>query len=259
MGIMQTEAVKSLIQLYDRGAQLNWLGVAGDSVSRWLTTPELMSMEKELDFNSQNYLPMNLKEPKLARECFLYCSHGDQKLKDYTGRESISLHILQVNAAGDKCRVIWENGEPNRSPLEISIHLTCHAARGVGAGSVVYHCQPLNTLALAAMVEKEKDLMRELVKGFAAIISILPDGIAVIPWMMKRPLRIGETMTQEMYDTMEQFMCSIREQISYQEALVLRGEGVICASRHEREVYSIINSIERAATVRLHMLAAGAK
>ncbi len=255
INVLESSAAKSLIRLYERGAQLNWLGVAGDSVSRWLTTSELLAVQSELDFNSQDYIPLNISEPRLARECIMYCCHGDTIGDMAVQGKAISLKILQVNATGDQCRVLWEAGEANRSPLEIALHLVCHAARSVGAGDVVYHCQPLNTLALVALTgEDEETFFEELVKGFSAIISMLPDGIGVIPWGMKVPLRIGQRMTPEMYESMDRFMCQIREHISHQEALVLRGEGLICASHGEQEVCSIINAIERAATIRLKTL-----
>ena len=260
MKVMESDAARNLTNLYQLGAHHNWLGVAGDSVSRWLTPRELMAMETELDLNSTDFVPLNVKEPRLARECFMYCCHGDVLPGDYDGSETISLKILQVNGEGDRCRVLWESGEPNRPPLEISLHFTAHAAHSVGPGCVVYHCQPLNTLALAALLgEHEDDFMKELLQGYAAIDNMLPDGIGIIPWAMKKPLRRGEKMNREMYQTMEGFMSQIREHISHQEALVLRGEGIICASRSERSVYSIIHAIERAATIRLSMYAAGAR
>ncbi len=255
INVLESSAAKSLIRLYERGAQLDWLGGAGDSVSRWLTPAELLAVQSELDFSSNDYIPLNLTEPRLARECIMYCCHGDAMGDMAVQDKAISLKILQVNATGDQCRVLWEAGEAIRPPLEISLHLTCHAARSTGAGDVVYHCQPLNTLALVALTgEDEGAFFDELVKGYSAIISMLPDGIGVIPQGMKIPLRIGERMTPEMYEAMERFILRIREHISHQEALVLRGEGLICASHSERDVLSIISAIERAATIRLKTL-----
>ena len=260
MDIIQTPAATSLIRLYERGVQLNWLGVAGDSISRWLTTPELMTMEKDLDLDSTQFIPLNLREPTLARECFMYCCHGDSRHLDSTHSGQVSIKILQVNPDGTKCRVLWEYGEPNRSPLEISLHLTSHGAHSVGTGCVVYHCQPLNTMALTELLDEETDdLLPELVKCSKPVINMLPDGIGIIPWGMPQPLRPHERMTQEMYQCMENFMLQVAEHIRYQEAVVLRGEGLICASRGEREVYNIIQVIERAASIRLKILAAGGK
>ena len=260
MKVMDSDAANNLTKLYNQGARMNWLGVAGDSVSRWLTTRELMSMEAELDLNSTDYVPLNVKESRLARECFMFCCHGEVLPGDYDCGETISLKILQVDQTGERCRVLWESGEKNRPPLELSLHFTCHAARSAGSGCVVYHCQPLQTLALAAMMaENEDDFMKELLHGYAAIHNMLPDGIGIIPWGMNTPLRPGEQMNEEMYHTMASFMAGIRERIHYQDALVLRGEGLICASRSERSVFSVVSSIERAATIRLAMLAAGAR
>ncbi len=257
MKILDSEAAKSLIRLYVHGARQDWLGAVGDSISRWLTTPEMMSIQGELDFNSEAYIPLTVKEPKLARECFMYCCHGNAIVGEDNATEFLSLKILQVNATGDKCRVLWEVGGDNRSPLEVSLHLVCHGAHSVGPGNVVYHCQPMNTLALVSLLgEEEETFYDSLLSGYAAIISMIPDGIGVIPWAMKTPLRLGKRITEDMYQTMEDFMANIRQHIFHQEVLVLKGEGLICASRSEQHVYTIINSIERAAKIRLLAMSA---
>lgn len=258
MNIMQCEATNSLIRLYQKGLQLDWMGVPGGSVSRWLTVPEMMAVQSELDFNSTEYVPLLLDVPELARECFMYCCPGDNLHLESSGFESVSTKILQVAATGDRCRVLWENGEPNRSPLEISMHIASHSSHAVGQGSVVYHCQPINTMALVALAEGDAEsLMSQLKKGYAAIINILPDGLGIIPWGMTKPLRHGERLSQEVLDSMKKFVDEVGKGIRSQEALILRGEGLICASAGEREVFNIITAIERASSIRLKILSAG--
>jgi ribulose-5-phosphate 4-epimerase/fuculose-1-phosphate aldolase len=261
MKVMESNAVKHLSFLFNEGYRKNWHGVAGDSVSRWLTSPEVLELQAELDL-SRPYFPIHVKEPRLARECFLFCFHGDLLPGRATDRAMVSYLILQVNDEGDKCRVLWESnqGERNRPPMELAIHFTSHAAHSVGPGCVVYHCQPLNTLALAAVIgNDEKKFLNALLSGYAAIHNMLPDGIGMLPWQMSRPQRRGVQMSADQLDDMRRFMAEIRKSICHQESLVLLGEGIVVASRSERSVHAIINSIERAATIRLQMMLAGVR
>lgn len=260
MKVMESEAVMYLSYLYNEGRRLNWLGVAGDSVSRWLTAPELMEVEAELNLNS-SYFPLHVKEPKLARECFLFCCHGNRLPRDgEKNHAATNVMILQVNDTGDQCRVLWESEPGIHPPMELAIHFTAHAAHSVGPGCVVFHCQPLNTLALAAVVgNDEKAFFNALLSGFAAIQNMLPEGIGMLPWQMPIPLRRGAHMSEQQYLDMTNFMAKIRLQLQYQETLVLMGEGIICASRSERDVHSIINAIERASSIRLQMMMAGTR
>lgn len=255
--VMESDAAKKLTYLYNEGSRLNWLGVAGDSVSRWLTAPEVMAMQADLDLNGE-YFPLQIKELRLAKECFMFCCHGDILPGDIDGGAVISLMILQVNAAGDKYRVLWERGREDHSPMELAIHFTAHAAHSVGPGCVVFHCQPLKTLTLAAVIgNDEEKFFLELLRGYAAIHNMLPDGVGMLPWHMPHPQRRGIPMTELHYNDLRAFIAQIREHIRHQESLVLLGEGIICASRSERAVHSIINAIERAATIRLDMMLAG--
>ena len=259
MTVMESDAAKKLIYLYNEGRRLNWLGVAGDSVSRWLTPREVMALQAELDLNGE-FHPLQVKEPRLAKECFMFCCHGEILPGDIDGEAMISLMIFQVNSTGDMFRILWESGRENHPPMELAIHFTAHAAHSVGAGCVVFHCQPLKTLALAAVVGNDEDkFFRELLCGYAAIHNMLPDGIGMLPWQMPLPQRRGVPMSEEQYADMRAFMAQIREHIQHQESLVLIGEGIVCASRSERNVHSIINAIERASTIRLEMMLAGVK
>jgi ribulose-5-phosphate 4-epimerase/fuculose-1-phosphate aldolase len=261
MKVMESDVVKHLSFLYEEGRQQNWHGVAGDSVSRWLTPSELLEFQAELDL-SQPYFPIHIKEPRLARECFLFCCHGDILPGGVDGHAMTSYQILQINDTGDQCRALWESDRDthNHPPMELAIHFTCHAAHSTGSGCVVYHCQPLNTLALAAVIgNDEKKFFDELLRGYAAIHNMLPDGVGMLPWQMYRPQRRGVAMSLEQLEDMQKFTAQIRERISHQDGLVLLGEGFVCASRSERSVHAIIHSVERAATIRLQMMLAGVK
>jgi hypothetical protein len=259
MKVMDSDAVKHMSYLYNEGRRLNWHGVAGDSISRWLTPPEVLALQAELDL-SQPYTPIHLSEPRLARECFLFCCHGGVIPGGYNGMAPASYQIIQVNDKGDQVRVLWKSDPEvlRHPPLELAIHLSSHAARSVGPGCVAYHCQPLNTLALAAVIgNDEKKFYDALLSGYAAIHNMLPDGICMLPWQMHRPQRQGVQMSPEQISDMQTFLAQIRERMCRRECMVLVGEGILCASHNERSVHNIIHSVERASTVRLQMMLAG--
>ena len=259
MRVLESAAARNLTKTFMDGFRLNWLGVAGDSVSRWLTGRELMAVQTELDLNAA-FRPLDIEEPRLARECFMFCCHGEILPGGFEGHQKVSLMILQINDKGSAYRVLWENGEPNRPPFELNLHLTAHAAHSVGPGNVVFHCQPLKTIALSSIVGNDEGrFLEELRKGYAAIINMLPDGIGIVPWGMKTPQRRGMNMTEEMVGHMRDFIADVRDHIDHQEAVIFLGEGVLCASHSEQAVFGIINSMERASEIRLLMMSAGVR
>ena len=258
MRVLESAAARNLTRTFTDGFRLNWLGVAGDSVSRWLTGRELMEMQTELDLDGP-FIPLDIAEPRLARECFMFCCHGEILPGGFEGHQKASLMVLQMNEKGSAYRVLWESGEPNRPPFELNLHLTAHAAHSVGPGNAVFHCQPLRTIALSSLVgDDEERLMEELLKGYRVIMNMLPDGVGIVPWGLRQPLRRGSAMTAEMIGEMKEFLAAVRSHVEHQEAVVLLGEGVLCASHSEQSVFGIINSMERASEIRLLMMSAGA-
>ena len=257
MDVRESAAARNLTNTYMDAFRLNWLGVAGDSVSRWLTNKELMAVQTELDLTG-SYQSLDIEEPRLARECFLFCCHGEILPGGFEGHQKVSLMILQINDKGNAYRVLWESGEPNRPPFELNLHMTSHAAHSVGPGNVVFHCQPMKTTALSSIIgDDEERLMAELRRGYAAIINMLPDGVGIVPWGMTVPQRRGMGMNTEMIGHMKEFIRAVRGHIEHQEAVILLGEGVLCASHSEQAVFGIINSMERASEIRLLMMSAG--
>ena len=116
----------------------------------------------------------------------------------------------------------------------------------------------MKTIALSSLVgNDEARLLEELRHGYAAIMNMLPDGVGIVPWGMTVPQRRGAAMTPEMVEHMRAFIRQIREHVEHQEAVVLLGEGVLCASHSEQAVFGILNSMERASEIRLMMMAAG--
>lgn len=258
MKLTETAFAKRTTELYRRGQSNGWLGMMGGSVSRWLTSRELMQCESELRWNG-GYHPIGVTVPRLARECFLICRHDDVYFGSGADNSDTGLMVVQINDRGDMFRVLWENHPDNRPPLELCIHLTAHDTKGIGTGEVVYHCQPIHCLALAGMADGAEQYTAELLRGFAALNNLLPDGVALIPWGMPAPIRRGMPMNAEMCRSMEQFMERIRESAANHEAVVFQGEGILCAARDEPSCYMIINAVERAAAIRLAMLSAGAR
>lgn len=258
MKLTETAFAKRTAELYRRGQANGWLGMMGGSVSRWLTSRELMQCEAELQWDGP-YRPIGVTVPRLARECFLICRHDDVYFGQGGDGSDTGLMVVQINDRGDMFRVLWENHPDNRPPLELCIHLTAHDTRGIGTGEVVYHCQPIQCLALAGMSGSGEEYTGELLKGFTALRNLLPDGAALIPWGMPAPIRRGMPMNSEMCQSMEQFMDSIRAAASTHEAVVFQGEGILCVARDEPTCYMIVNAVERAAAIRLAMLSAGAR
>lgn len=254
MKVLESPTARVLLDLCAKGSARDWHGFVGSGASRWLQSKELLEVESDLDLSAP-YRPMNISFPKLALEYFMIT--GAQVDQEIIDEPQLPLMILQVDGTGSMYRVVWESVKDDRPPLELYIHLISHASRCTGPGSVVYRCQPQNIIALAGLLPHQDEiLMRELNLGYAAMRNILPEGVAVLDWSMPIPIHIGMPMTEPMLQDMKKFVGHIGEKISNHEVVVLIGEGIICTSDNVQVVFGITCSTERAAAIRLKMLAA---
>ncbi len=251
--------VSQMDGLLELGKREGWHGFIGGSASRWLTSQDLMALQDKLEWERPE-LPLDVQVPALGLECFLISRQAGVRYDTGEDMWENSLSILQVSVGGDSYRILWENLPDDHAPLEVCIHLTVHNARPNGPGGVVYHCQPINLIALAGLAgQRETQLTDELQAGFAAIRNVIPDGVDCIPWGMTKPIARGMAMTRQMLQDMRTFMDAIGAHAANHEALVLEGEGLVVASRSELTVLGIVNTIEHSAEVRLKMLAAGGR
>lgn len=256
MRIIDSPSVQGLLSLCEMGASKGWNAFIGCGVSKWLQSAELLGMEAELNWTGE-FRPAGIKVSRLARECFLVT--GARVRQGGGPREPDgSLYLIQVNDDGTMYRTLWESEDDAYPPLELALHLVAHAARSTGPGNVVYRCQPVNTVALAALVMREQgDFMAELAQGYQSVHNVIPEGVACIPWGMPAPVRRGFPMTAPMMQEMDHFLGQVRETTAIHEAVVFSGEGLLCATFDENVAFGLASTIERAAEIRLKMRMAG--
>lgn len=257
---VQFEAGRSLEKLYEQGQICGWHGFIGSSVSRWMRPADLREIQSWLDWG-QHYWPLDAgKFPQLARECFLFSQQEGTGYGNDNNPFHRNLQIIQVGRDGGSYRVLWERSIRRHPPMELGIHLTVHSVRNTGPGGVVYHCQPTNAIALAALDrEQGRNLMEELAHGFAAVRNVVADGIEIVHWGMSSVIQLDETMTADMLLEMRRFLQEVGTHAQKHRAVIVDGEGIICSSDSEQEVFGLINTVEHAAEIRLKMLAVGGK
>ena len=255
-----SEAGRAIRKLYEQGQLSGWHGFIGSSVSRWLRPADLREFQACLDW-SQPYRPIDAGSyPRLARECFLFSQQEGTNYGEDDNPFPFNFQVIQVSGDGTSYRILWEKTLRHHPPMELSIHLTVHSVRSNGPGGVVYHCQPINTIALAALNrEWGRDLVEELSHGVANVRNVVPDGIDVVPWGMTGSIQLGATMSPEMLVELTDFLKEIGEHTKNHQAVMLDGEGIICSSCSEYAVFGLINTVEHAAEIRLKMLSAGGK
>ena len=255
---METEAGSSVRGLFQLGRSCGWHNFIGCSASRWLGPQDIATCQSYLDWNAEYRTIDGVAVPSLARECFVFSQQVGVRYESGKSPEQSSFLVLQIDDSGSKYRILWEGVEDHHPPMELNIQLVMHASRKIGPGNVVYHCQPLNILALAAIDRKRNvDLLDDLSGGYAAIHNVIPDGIESVPWGMKEPIRREMRMSPSMQRDMRAFISKIGEHARACSTILLEGEGLLCSSWSAENVFCIINTLEHSAEIRLKMLAAG--
>lgn len=204
MKVLDSEFAKRFIRLCDDGYHRGWHERNGGNLSYRMKDEEAASVKEELNENAP-YAPIGTEVPGLANEYFLVkCTGAYMMNMAIKPRECMG--IIHLDATGTKYKIVWgmENGMKPTSELPSHLmNLEVVKARTNGKYRVVYHCHPVNIIALTFVLPLEdKVFSHELWEMATECPIVFPAGIGVVPWMVPggKDIAVATSKLMKTYD-----------------------------------------------------------
>ena len=136
----------------------------------------------------------------LTGKIFLVTGTG-KYFKNFEYDPENNLGIIRIANDGTTAELLWGFADGGRFTSELPAHLMSHIARlSVDPGNrIIMHCHPDYTLAMTQVHEAdERKITRTLWKQMTESIVVFPEGVGVLPWMVRGTNEIGEATAAKM-------------------------------------------------------------
>lgn len=220
---------KKFIRICELAYGKGWHERNGGNLSYRLDTDEIESIKSILENGgSEKTLPSPVVLP--GGEYFL-CTASGSYFMDIFENPKASLCIIQINEAGTGYTQLYGENLPTS---ELLCHLLCHSSSG-SETRAVYHSHPVAIAAMTFILPlTDKAFSYALWQTISEAAMVFPEGVGVLPWMPPgSKVLAGETSQK------------IREY----NAVVWANHGLITTGKDLRDVYSLTETIEKAAKI----------
>lgn len=151
-----------------------------------------------------------------------------------------NLGILKVSDA-HTLSLLWGYSDGGKPTSEAPTHLKSHIQRlKVDVEHrVVIHCHPTNVICMTHVHDlSSKHWTEDLWKMQTESIVVFPEGIAVLPWILCGGEEIGDATAKKMAEY---------------RSVVWAQHGIFCTGKDLDEVFGLIETIEKAAEIYMHI------
>ena len=149
------------------------------------------------------------------------------------------LGIVRLTDRGKKAQLLWGYRGGGSFTSEFPAHMMSHAARlsADPENRVILHCHPSNLLAMTFVHDlDEREFTRTLWRMCTECVTVFPEGVAVLPWMVCGTNEIGMATAEKMKEA---------------KLVVWAHHGIYGAGRDLDETFGLIETAEKAAEVYL--------
>ena len=146
--------------------------------------------------------------------------------------------IVEINAEGDACRIVWGLKDGGMPSSEFPSHFMIHSVRvdvTGGSSRVLYHAHPVNVVALTSVMPLDaRTITRALWKAMTECIIAFPNGVGVLPWMVPGGAEIA-IRTSELMKTFD--------------AVIWAQHGLFCSGVDFDSAFGLMHTIEKASDI----------
>ncbi len=178
--------------------------------------------------------------PSLDGRCLLITGTG-KYFKNVRFRPQDDLGVIRLADGGETAELLWGFSDGGSFTSELPAHLMSHSARLASdpAQRVVLHCHPDALIAMTHVHPlDERSFTRTLWKMCTEAIIALPEGAALLPWMLCGTEAIGEATAEKMR------RCRL---------VVWALHGVYGAGRSLDDAYGLVETADKAAGIYLRI------
>ena len=234
------------IRLAAEGYAKNWHELNGGNLSYRMKESDVAAVCDQLDMNSP-WVEIGAVVPELAAEFFLVTGSG--KFFGNVERDPESnIGIIEIDAQGEKYRIVWGLVGGGRPTSELPSHLMNHEVKKQatnGAHRVIYHAHPKNLIALTFVLPlKDEVFTRELWEVMTECPVVFPEGIGVVPWMVPG----GHAIAVATSELMKKYNIA-----------VWAHHGLFVSGEDFDRAFGLMHTVEKSADILVKVLAMGGK
>lgn len=237
VAVEQLAFVKQFVRMCEDGYRQGFHERNGGNASYRLTVDDLQSSKAFFYDTPSSWVNLAHPVPNLAKEHFLVTAAGSY-MRNISLDPVGNIGIVELDEAGASWRVVWGFKGEGVPTSELASHLLAHAVRKevtLGTDRVLYHAHPDEVVAAASVLPSDdKSFTRALWKAMTECIIAVPQGIAVLPWMMPGGVEIARATARAM---------------SKRSACVWVQHGMFASGSTFDEAFGIMHAVNKAAGI----------
>ena len=187
--------------------------------------------------NPSDWVSLGLQADNL-RGAFFAVTGAGRYMRNVPLDIARNVGIVEINASGDACRVVWGLKDGGRPSSEFPSHFMIHSVRldaTGGASRILYHAHPTNVVALTSVMPLDaRTITRALWKAMTECIIAFPKGVGVLPWMVPGGAELA-VATSELMKTYD--------------AVIWAQHGLFCSGADFDSAFGLMHTIEKAADI----------
>lgn len=233
------EIIKTSGDIWSKG----WAERNAGNISVRLS-PEEIEDKSVFDF-TKPWKALNNKIDNLKNEFFLVSGTG-KYIRNIPLQPEINLGIIQIDQNGENYRVVWGYKDGGQPTSELYAHLQSHSVKKTitnGIDRAIIHTHPANIVALTYAMELDTySLTRLLWEMHAECITVYPEGVEFIPWMMAGSNQIAD---------------STAKAFEKRNLVVWQFHGIFGSGKDLDTAFGLIDTAEKAAEIYLKVISMG--
>ena len=237
VAVEQQPFMKGFARLCADGWEQGWHERNGGNLTYRMTDGEVADCRPFFYENPCNWIPLGVQADNL-RGAFFAVTGAGRYMRNVPLDIARNVGIVEINAEGDACRIVWGLKDGGRPSSEFPSHFMIHSVRvDVTAGSsrVLYHAHPVNVVALTSVMSLDaRTITRALWKAMTECIIAFPNGVGVLPWMVPGGAEIA-TATSELMKTYD--------------AVIWAQHGLFCSGADFDSAFGLMHTIEKASDI----------
>lgn len=237
VAVEQQLFMKGFARLCADGWEQGWHERNGGNLTYRMTDGEVADCRPFFYENPCNWIPLGVQADNL-RGAFFAVTGAGRYMRNVPLDIARNVGIVEINAEGDACRIVWGLKDGGMPSSEFSSHFMIHSVRvDVTAGSsrVLYHAHPVNVVALTSVMPLDaRTITRALWKAMTECVIAFPNGVGVLPWMVPGGAEIAMA-TSELMKTYD--------------AVIWAQHGLFCSGADFDSAFGLMHTIEKASDI----------
>lgn len=237
VAVEQQPFMKGFVRLCADGWDQGWHERNGGNLTYRMTDGEVADCRPFFYDNPSDWVSLGLQADNL-RGAFFAVTGAGRYMRNVPLDTARNVGIVEINASGDACRVVWGLKDGGRPSSEFPSHFMIHSVRVDATGSlsrVLYHAHPTNVVALTSVMPLDaRTITRALWKAMTECIIAFPKGVGVLPWMVPGGAEIA-VATSELMKTYD--------------AVIWAQHGLFCSGADFDSAFGLMHAIEKAADI----------